>query len=150
WGKKETNLHRPPCLRKPRKPPARDFGTASRSLNLCPPSSLRSARRWCRQRPLRGHAAGAPRILINEFTLSIRSGMAWEAPAGSIVNISTPEGAASWFVALQGNMRRDQAERKPHKSFQNSLKTLGHKAISNIWNRHNPRERFWASRTPHT
>lgn len=34
----------------------------------------------------------APRILRNEFTLPIRSGRAWEAPAGSIVRISTPDG----------------------------------------------------------
>lgn len=34
----------------------------------------------------------APRVLIEEFTLPIRSGRAWKAPAGSIVKISTPEG----------------------------------------------------------
>ena len=34
----------------------------------------------------------APRVLIEEFTLPIRSGKAWKAPAGSIVRISTPEG----------------------------------------------------------
>lgn len=34
----------------------------------------------------------APRRLLREFTLPIRSGQAWEAPAGSIVRISTPEG----------------------------------------------------------
>jgi uncharacterized protein YcgI (DUF1989 family) len=34
----------------------------------------------------------APRVLIEEFTVPIRSGRAWEAPAGSIVSISTPEG----------------------------------------------------------
>jgi uncharacterized protein YcgI (DUF1989 family) len=34
----------------------------------------------------------APRELIEEFTLPIRSGKAWKAPAGSIVKISTPEG----------------------------------------------------------
>lgn len=34
----------------------------------------------------------APRELIEEFTLPIRSGKAWKAPAGSIVRISTPEG----------------------------------------------------------
>ncbi|KAM4060679.1 meiotic chromosome segregation protein [Hirsutella rhossiliensis] len=57
----------------------------------------------------------APRVLAEEFTLPIRSGRAWEAPAGSIVRISTPEGPQV------GDL--------------------------NIWNRHNPRERFWASRT---
>lgn len=34
----------------------------------------------------------APRVLVNEFTLPIRSGRAWEVPAGCIVKISTPEG----------------------------------------------------------
>ncbi|UNI24753.1 hypothetical protein JDV02_010478 [Purpureocillium takamizusanense] len=57
----------------------------------------------------------APRELIQEFTLPIRSGKAWEVPVGCIVRISTPEGAQV------GDL--------------------------NIWNRHNPRERFWASRT---
>ncbi|KAI0121664.1 hypothetical protein BJ170DRAFT_643810 [Xylariales sp. AK1849] len=57
----------------------------------------------------------APRVLIDEFTLPIRSGKAWKAPAGSIVRISTPEGPQV------GDL--------------------------NIWNAHNPRERFWASRT---
>ncbi|KAF5003030.1 hypothetical protein FDECE_10402 [Fusarium decemcellulare] len=57
----------------------------------------------------------APRELIQEFTLPIRSGKAWKAPAGSIVKISTPEGPQV------GDL--------------------------NLWNAHNPRERFWASRT---
>lgn len=57
----------------------------------------------------------APRVLVDEFTLPIRSGRAWRAPAGSIVRISTPEGPQV------GDL--------------------------NIWNAHNPRERFWASRT---
>ncbi|KAH6952966.1 hypothetical protein HG530_000400 [Fusarium avenaceum] len=57
----------------------------------------------------------APRELIEEFTLPIRSGKAWKAPAGSVVKISTPEGPQV------GDL--------------------------NIWNAHNPRERFWASRT---
>ncbi|KAL7926453.1 hypothetical protein ACQKWADRAFT_140271 [Trichoderma austrokoningii] len=57
----------------------------------------------------------APRVLVEEFTVPIRSGRAWEAPAGSIIEISTPEGPQV------GDL--------------------------NIWNRHNPRERFWASRT---
>ncbi|KAK3305008.1 uncharacterized protein B0T15DRAFT_531079 [Chaetomium strumarium] len=57
----------------------------------------------------------APRVLLSEFTLPIRSGRAWKAPAGSIVRISTPEGPQV------GDL--------------------------NLWNAHNPRERFWASRT---
>ncbi|KAH7320834.1 hypothetical protein B0I35DRAFT_427879 [Stachybotrys elegans] len=57
----------------------------------------------------------APRLLIEEFTIPVRSGRAWNVPAGAIVQISTPEGPQV------GDL--------------------------NIWNRHNPRERFWASRT---
>ncbi|KAI6780849.1 uncharacterized protein J7T54_007328 [Emericellopsis cladophorae] len=57
----------------------------------------------------------APRVLVHEFTLPIRSGRAWEAPAGSIVRITTPEGPQV------GDL--------------------------NVWNLHNPSERFWASRT---
>ncbi|TLS20218.1 uncharacterized protein PpBr36_11507, partial [Pyricularia pennisetigena] len=34
----------------------------------------------------------APRVLVEEFTLGIRSGRAWKAAAGSIVRISTPSG----------------------------------------------------------
>ncbi|KAJ5017399.1 hypothetical protein K4K57_008781 [Colletotrichum sp. SAR 10_99] len=37
-------------------------------------------------------AQKASRVLLEEFTLPIRSGKAWKAPAGSIVRISTPEG----------------------------------------------------------
>ncbi|KAK4233129.1 hypothetical protein C8A03DRAFT_19729 [Achaetomium macrosporum] len=57
----------------------------------------------------------APRVLLSEFTLPIRSGRAWKSPAGSIIRISTPEGPQV------GDL--------------------------NLWNAHNPRERFWASRT---
>ncbi|KAL2205777.1 hypothetical protein CC79DRAFT_1342614 [Sarocladium strictum] len=57
----------------------------------------------------------ASRVLVEEFTLPIRSGRAWEVPAGHICQISTPEGPQV------GDL--------------------------NIWNIHNPRERFWASRT---
>ncbi|OAA78561.1 hypothetical protein LEL_05384 [Akanthomyces lecanii RCEF 1005] len=57
----------------------------------------------------------ADRELIEEFTIPIRSGKAWEVPAGCVVRITTPEGPQV------GDL--------------------------NIWNRHNPRERFWASRT---
>ncbi|PHH65805.1 hypothetical protein CDD81_1532 [Ophiocordyceps australis] len=57
----------------------------------------------------------APRVCIHDFELPIRSGRAWEAPAASIVRISTPLGPQV------GDL--------------------------NIWNLHNARERFWASRT---
>ena len=59
--------------------------------------------------------ARAPRKLVDSFTLPIRSGRAWQAPAGSIVRLCTPEGPQV------GDL--------------------------NIWNLHNPRERFWAART---
>lgn len=44
----------------------------------------------------------APRELIEEFTLPIRSGRAWKAPAGSVVRISTPEGPQVGNEALRG------------------------------------------------
>ncbi|KAK5712219.1 hypothetical protein LTR17_018032 [Elasticomyces elasticus] len=59
--------------------------------------------------------AKASRTLVDSFTLPIRSGRAWQAPAGHIVRLSTPEGAQV------GDL--------------------------NLWNMHNPRERFWAART---
>lgn len=55
------------------------------------------------------------RELIESFVLPIRSGRAWEVPAGHLCRITTPEGPQV------GDL--------------------------NIWNLHNPRERFWASRT---
>ena len=55
------------------------------------------------------------RELVQSFILPIRSGRAWEIPAGHICRITTPEGPQV------GDL--------------------------NIWNLHNPRERFWASRT---
>jgi uncharacterized protein YcgI (DUF1989 family) len=59
--------------------------------------------------------AKASRQSITSFTLPIRSGRAWTAPAGHIVRLSTPDGPQV------GDL--------------------------NIWNQHNPRERFWAART---
>lgn len=55
------------------------------------------------------------RELVERFVLPIRSGRAWEVPAGHLCRISTPEGPQV------GDL--------------------------NIWNRYNPRERLWASRT---
>ncbi|QBI54446.1 urea carboxylase-associated family protein [Streptomonospora litoralis] len=52
---------------------------------------------------------------VESFTLPIRSGRAWEVPAGHLCRISTPEGPQV------GDL--------------------------NMWNRHDPRERMWASRT---
>lgn len=34
----------------------------------------------------------ASRVLSQDFVVPVRSGRAWSVPAGSIVNISTPEG----------------------------------------------------------
>ena len=59
--------------------------------------------------------ASAGRTLVNEFEIPVRSGEAWEVPAGSVVRISSVEGPQV------GDL--------------------------NMWSRHNPRERFWASRT---
>jgi len=59
--------------------------------------------------------AAAARTLVEKFVIPIRSGRAWEVPAGHAFRIVTLEGPQV--------------------------------ADLNIWNRHNPRERFWASRT---
>ena len=55
------------------------------------------------------------RTLVDKFTIPIRSGQAWEVPAGHVFRIVTVEGPQV------GDL--------------------------NIWNRHDPRERLWASRT---
>ncbi|WP_020669532.1 urea carboxylase-associated family protein [Amycolatopsis nigrescens] len=55
------------------------------------------------------------RELVEEFVLPIRSGRAWEVPAGHLCRVLTPEGAQA------GDF--------------------------NVWNRHDPRERLWTSRT---
>lgn len=59
--------------------------------------------------------AGAERTSIEQFEIPVRSGRAWEVPAGSIVRLSSVEGPQV------GDL--------------------------NMWNLHNPRERFWAART---
>lgn len=66
-------------------------------------------------RDLYDRIAAAGRTLTQEFELPIRSGQAWEVPAGAIVRIEAVEGPQV------GDL--------------------------NIWNLHNPRERFWAART---
>jgi uncharacterized protein YcgI (DUF1989 family) len=53
--------------------------------------------------------------LIDRFEIPIRSGWAWEVPAGHLCRI----------IAVEGPQVGDL----------------------NMWNRHNPRERFWAART---
>ncbi|WP_169251352.1 urea carboxylase-associated family protein [Brevibacterium sp. 'Marine'] len=55
------------------------------------------------------------REIIDEFTIPIRSGQAWDVPAGHVCRISTVDGPQV------GDL--------------------------NLWNRHDPRERFWAART---
>lgn len=55
------------------------------------------------------------RQLVDKFIIPIRSGRAWEVPAGHVFRIVTVEGPQV------GDL--------------------------NIWNRHDPRERLWASRT---
>lgn len=57
----------------------------------------------------------AGRTLVDSFEIPIRSGRAWEVPAGHVVRLRTVEGPQV--------------------------------ADLNIWNLHNPRERFWAART---
>lgn len=55
------------------------------------------------------------REIIDEFTIPIRSGQAWDIPAGHVCRISTVDGPQV------GDL--------------------------NLWNRHDPRERFWTART---
>ncbi|MGC3022042.1 urea carboxylase-associated family protein [Brevibacterium sp. FAM 24630] len=55
------------------------------------------------------------REIVDEFTVPIRSGQAWDISAGHVCRISTVEGPQV------GDL--------------------------NLWNRHDPRERFWAGRT---
>ena len=66
-------------------------------------------------RGLYDRVAAADRTLVNEFTIPIRTGRAWEVRAGQLCRIVAPEGPQV------GDF--------------------------NCWNRHNPRERFWAART---
>ncbi|MBK0419280.1 DUF1989 domain-containing protein [Leucobacter sp. CSA1] len=55
------------------------------------------------------------RTLVDSFEIPIRSGRAWEVPAGHVCRLLTVDGPQV------GDL--------------------------NVWNRHNPRERFWAART---
>lgn len=59
--------------------------------------------------------AAAERTVKQQFHVPVRSGMAWEVPAGSVVRLYSVEGPQV------GDL--------------------------NLWNLHNPRERFWAART---
>jgi uncharacterized protein YcgI (DUF1989 family) len=55
------------------------------------------------------------RELVEQFDIPIRTGRAWEVPAGAVCRLRTVDGPQV------GDL--------------------------NVWNRHNPRERLWASRT---
>ncbi|KAJ7848201.1 hypothetical protein B0H13DRAFT_2404488 [Mycena leptocephala] len=64
----------------------------------------------------------APCVLVEEFRLEIRSGRAWTAPAGSIVQISTPEGPQ---VERLANKRRRCAARRARLQCQQRRETMG-------------------------
>jgi uncharacterized protein len=66
-------------------------------------------------RSLYSDIASGERTLVTTFEVPIRSGRAWEVPAGHLCRIVTIEGPQV--------------------------------ADLNLWNRNDPRERFWASRT---
>lgn len=60
-------------------------------------------------------AAEGHRTLVEEMVIPVRSGRAWEVPAGHVCRISIVEGPQVFDL--------------------------------NLWNRNDPRERFWAART---
>ncbi|MDS2173103.1 urea carboxylase-associated family protein [Nesterenkonia sp. CL21] len=66
-------------------------------------------------RALYDRIAVAERRLVQEFEIPVRSGVAWEVPAGHVVRLHQVDGPQV------GDL--------------------------NLWNRHDPRERFWAART---
>lgn len=66
-------------------------------------------------RGLYDRITSADRTLVDQLTVPVRSGRAWQVRAGQVLRISTPEGPQV------GDF--------------------------NCWNLHDPRERFWASRT---
>lgn len=96
-------------------------------------------------------AQKAPRVLVEEFVLPIRSGRAWKAPAGSIVRISTPEGpqvgkpTSSSEYCLQKKLLGAPCTKSWPIEYLADIPSCA--GDLNIWNAHNPRERFWASRT---
>lgn len=93
----------------------------------------------------------APRVLVEEFVLPIRSGRAWKAPAGSIVRISTPEGPQVGKPASLSMSSQRKSCLWPHAPsswfIECPADSRSRPGDLNIWNAHNPRERFWASRT---
>jgi uncharacterized protein YcgI (DUF1989 family) len=62
-----------------------------------------------------GLLATAPRELVAEMVIPVRSGLAWEVPSAHVCR----------FTIIEGPQVLDL----------------------NVWNRHDPRERFWAART---
>ncbi|KAF7561782.1 hypothetical protein G7046_g2335 [Stylonectria norvegica] len=89
----------------------------------------------------------ASRVLVEDFTLPIRSGKAWKAPAGSIVRISTPEGPQVDEVKKNGGETTEAYQGYGGVLCLSMLIAFISTGDLNIWNAHNPRERFWASRT---
>ncbi|GAA3742779.1 hypothetical protein HDA32_003243 [Spinactinospora alkalitolerans] len=87
------------------------MGTPAAAYRAAPGGALDVDRDFYR----RLGAATGERELVQSFTVPIRSGRAWEVPAGHLCRIRTPEGPQV------GDL--------------------------NMWNRHDPRERMWASRT---
>ena len=66
---------------------------ARRPIPKMPPAYLsKTGSPLAVDRKLYAAIQSAPRASILTLTLPIRSGRAWEVPAGSIVRISTPEG----------------------------------------------------------
>lgn len=60
-------------------------------------------------RELYQRAQQAPRVLVQDFVLPIRSGKAWQVKAGEVVRISTPEGAQVGMSAGEGEGGRKRA-----------------------------------------
>jgi hypothetical protein len=66
----------------------------------------------------------APRVLVEEFTLPIRSGRAWEAPAGSIIHISTPEGPQVGMYIPISNLKKETSSHLKAAPFPSPVYTI--------------------------
>ncbi|TFK47020.1 hypothetical protein OE88DRAFT_1774208 [Heliocybe sulcata] len=71
-------------------------------------------------------AAREGRTLVETFSIPIRSGKAWNVPAGHVFRISTPDGPQAAII---------------HCFFQSRRADLA------VWNANDSRERMWAART---
>lgn len=58
-------------------------------------------------------AQQAPRVLVQDFVLPIRSGKAWQVKAGEVVRISTPEGAQVGMLAGEGEKETEGKREAP-------------------------------------